>query len=232
MVYLNLLFDVLFKHSHVTSTDYYSSGNATDYAIEQACRRKATFIMSPCCIGKLKFSIAGGSSFSGFKRDWNSLHQQNSPSSEGRESPSQSLQFVLPPITHPRSFYFSTRSSSAKDDFTVVAALADHSAHCSDNNANIVQNTSCFSVPLNDSGKSSVAEGKMIVSLSRKCKHVIEMDRCMAASEKGYAVAYLVLPVDFASPNKCDIIMGSHTSRPENVSRLEALKALCKFERL
>ncbi|GIL86907.1 hypothetical protein Vretimale_15552 [Volvox reticuliferus] len=42
----------------------HACGNATDAAMQLAVRRHAAYIVSPCCVGKLKFSLAGGSSFS------------------------------------------------------------------------------------------------------------------------------------------------------------------------
>jgi len=36
----------------------HACGCATDYAMEAAVRRRASFVVSPCCIGKLKFSIS------------------------------------------------------------------------------------------------------------------------------------------------------------------------------
>jgi hypothetical protein len=40
----------------------HACGNATDLALLQAQRAKAAFIVNPCCIGNLKFSIPGGKS--------------------------------------------------------------------------------------------------------------------------------------------------------------------------
>lgn len=42
----------------------HACGNATDYVMIKARQCGAAVIVSPCCIGKLKFSVAGGSSFS------------------------------------------------------------------------------------------------------------------------------------------------------------------------
>ena len=41
----------------------HACGNATDYIQEQALRLGAAYVLSPCCIGKLAFSLAGGTSF-------------------------------------------------------------------------------------------------------------------------------------------------------------------------
>ncbi|KAG2433519.1 hypothetical protein HYH02_012637 [Chlamydomonas schloesseri] len=42
----------------------HACGNATDAALLLAAARRAAYVVSPCCVGKLKFSLAGGSSFS------------------------------------------------------------------------------------------------------------------------------------------------------------------------
>ncbi|KXZ44231.1 hypothetical protein GPECTOR_70g461 [Gonium pectorale] len=42
----------------------HACGNATDAAMLLAVKRRAAYVVSPCCVGKLKFSLAGGSSFS------------------------------------------------------------------------------------------------------------------------------------------------------------------------
>lgn len=38
----------------------HACGNATDGALLQAHRHRAAFIVSPCCVGKLKFSAGLG----------------------------------------------------------------------------------------------------------------------------------------------------------------------------
>jgi hypothetical protein len=38
----------------------HACGNATDHAIARCVAAGAAFVVSPCCIGKLKFSLAGG----------------------------------------------------------------------------------------------------------------------------------------------------------------------------
>ena len=42
-------------------------GNATDMAMESALINKAAYIMCPCCVGKLKFALEGGTSTSAAK---------------------------------------------------------------------------------------------------------------------------------------------------------------------
>ncbi|MEW5312554.1 MAG: hypothetical protein WDW38_004181 [Sanguina aurantia] len=46
----------------------HACGNATDHALLQCVRYRAAYIANPCCVGKLKFSVAGGSSFSAVRK--------------------------------------------------------------------------------------------------------------------------------------------------------------------
>ncbi len=49
----------------------HACGNATDFSLLQATTRAQAFIVSPCCIGKLKFSASGeGNSLGAVRRDW------------------------------------------------------------------------------------------------------------------------------------------------------------------
>eukprot|EP00798_Chlamydomonas_sp_ICE-L_P017841 gene17841-24225_t len=48
----------------------HACGNATDLAMLLASKHRAAYIVSPCCVGKLKFSLNGGSSFSAKFRRW------------------------------------------------------------------------------------------------------------------------------------------------------------------
>ena len=61
----------------------HACGNATDMAMEHAVLNNAAYLMCPCCVGKLKFSLAGGTSTS--------------------STPGTAAARVLPAVTHPRS---------------------------------------------------------------------------------------------------------------------------------
>jgi SAM-dependent methyltransferase len=50
-------------HAFDVALALHACGNATDVAIELAARSGAAFAVSPCCLGKLRFSSQGGSSF-------------------------------------------------------------------------------------------------------------------------------------------------------------------------
>ena len=48
------------KHTHTCiHAALHACGNATDLSMESAFRSGAAYIMCPCCVGKLKFSLAG-----------------------------------------------------------------------------------------------------------------------------------------------------------------------------
>ena len=48
----------------------HACGNATDHIQEQALRLGAAYVLSPCCIGKLAFSMDGGTSFHSRQVSW------------------------------------------------------------------------------------------------------------------------------------------------------------------
>ena len=48
----------------------HACGNATDTAMAAAALQRAAYVAVPCCIGKLKFSIASGSSFHPDRLTW------------------------------------------------------------------------------------------------------------------------------------------------------------------
>ena len=86
----------------------HACGNATDYAMLQAARHGAAYVVAPCCIGKLKYSLSGGSSFSDTRRDYC--------------GDAGSGATMLPPVHHPRSEWLRTMPLEA---FAAVAKLAD-----------------------------------------------------------------------------------------------------------
>lgn len=48
----------------------HACGNATDAALLKAQQNRAAYIVSPCCVGKLKFSMSGGTSFAPANMTW------------------------------------------------------------------------------------------------------------------------------------------------------------------
>ena len=83
----------------------HACGNATDWALLQAVSCHAAYLVSPCCTGKLAFSLTGGSSFSA------------NADAAGRAP-------HLPPLTHPRSAWLRAQLKDAAL-FADMAAAAD-----------------------------------------------------------------------------------------------------------
>lgn len=51
-------------------------GNATDHAMLKCTEQRAAMLSCPCCVGKLVFSMSGGSSFSPHVKQWHGLVQE------------------------------------------------------------------------------------------------------------------------------------------------------------
>jgi hypothetical protein len=65
----------------------HACGNATDFSLLQATTRAQAFIVSPCCIGKLKFSASGeGNSLGAVRREWQYDKVNASASGESRSN--------------------------------------------------------------------------------------------------------------------------------------------------
>ncbi|GAX75443.1 hypothetical protein CEUSTIGMA_g2887.t1 [Chlamydomonas eustigma] len=64
----------------------HACGNATDVALLKAVKQRAAYMVSPCCVGKLKFSMHGGTSFSSEHRTWCSLPRMSGAEEEVRRA--------------------------------------------------------------------------------------------------------------------------------------------------
>jgi hypothetical protein len=179
----------------------HACGNATDHAIARCVATSAAFVVSPCCIGKLKFSLAGGSSFSATNTDW-TAHQLPAPSasfihrSEGGGGDGGGggrggvvlCQLASPAITHPRSQWLASQLAGP-GDFAALAAAAD-------------------------TGHAAGDAAALINHLGRRAKTAVELDRAMGAREAGYEVATLaIIRADAAPPNKAHLLVGVPASR-------------------
>ena len=113
--------DVVVDMIEKTSFDFdvgvalHACGNATDFTIARCLAAGAAFAVSPCCIGKLKFSLAGGSSFSATNKDW---------TTKGGDGDGDGDQVVCPVITHPRSKWMAEQLAGP-GDFAALAQAAD-----------------------------------------------------------------------------------------------------------
>ena len=168
----------------------HACGNATDHALLRCVERGASFAVSPCCVGKLKFSLAGGNSFGESNRDWTAKGTRRSAAGETPPPP------LCVPITHPRSRWLadqlgeggvpgSSPGAGAAEPFAALAAAAD-------------------------TGHGDGAGADRVTALGREAKNHIELDRAQAAREAGYEVLTLSLVRgDDAPPNKNHLLVGA-----------------------
>lgn len=167
----------------------HACGNATDHAMLRCVERGASFAVSPCCVGKLKFSLAGGNSFGETNRDWTTKGAYRS--AEEEETRGESL---CVSITHPRSRWLFDQlvtspnpgpGGGAAEPFAALAAAAD-------------------------TGHGDGAGADRITALGREAKKHVELDRAQAAREAGYEVVTLSLVRgDDAPPNKNHVLVGA-----------------------
>ena len=59
-----------YKEPYDVALGLHACGNATDFVLLSAEKHRAAYVVCPCCVGKLKFSTAGGSSFSVHHTTW------------------------------------------------------------------------------------------------------------------------------------------------------------------
>ena len=167
----------------------HACGNATDHALLRCVEQSAAFAVSPCCVGKLKFSLAGGNSFCEKNSDWTAKGTEKSASSEDTK-------LLCVSITHPRSRWLfdqlsrgggagSTEGGGAAEPFAALAAAAD-------------------------TGHGDGAGADRVTALGREAKKHVELDRAQAAREAGYEVVTLSLVRgDDAPPNKNHVLVGA-----------------------
>jgi predicted RNA methylase len=167
----------------------HACGNATDHALLRCVEQSAAFAVSPCCVGKLKFSLAGGNSFCEKNSDWTAKGTEKSASSE-------ETKLLCVSITHPRSRWLfdqlsrgggagSTEGGGTAEPFAALAAAAD-------------------------TGHGDGAGADRVTALGREAKKHVELDRAQAAREAGYEVVTLSLVRgDDAPPNKNHVLVGA-----------------------
>ena len=197
----------------------HACGNATDHAMAKCVARRAAFVVSPCCIGKLKFSLEGGSSFSAVNTDWTKLQDERAKADEtenekekgGKKSPPppgpgpcrpvvpETTTAVSRVVTHPRSRWTASLLSSPEREFAALAAAAD-TGHGGDFHAR--------------SGE-----------LGRRAKVHVELDRAQWAREAGFEVVTLsVAAAETAPANQAAGLVGrcARTGGPGRLDRLRA----------
>ena len=206
----------------------HACGNASDMAILKAIRSQASFILAPCCIGKLKFSLVGGSSFNlsasvasyempkmkeemEMKRVGEALMAAASGQKlkvngeDESSSPFQNKQVIH--LRHPRSKALreALGEENAEAEFKRIARVADTNAddisNRSDSEAERIDRLLCA---LDDKASDKQA------SFYDKCqiaKIHIELDRLLAAAEEGYRVGLYRL-IQAGSQAKGDLLVG------------------------
>ena len=88
----------------------HACGNATDYIQEQALRLGAAYVLSPCCIGKLAFSLAGGTSFGAGRGAYGDAARVAAT--------------AVPAIAHPRSAWMAAGARTFCERAAAVGAAA------------------------------------------------------------------------------------------------------------
>ena len=160
----------------------HACGNATDFSLMQAIRNRASFAMCPCCVGKLKFSLEGGSSFSAKHKKYKDFRETASDS-QGENGVGKAL--ILGELQHPRSEWM--RKTVTENDFALIAKAGDISHGCEE-------------IHLGQ-------ENHGFAEIARTCKANIEFDRSMHARENDYDTGLFHL-INAGQTAKAEIIVG------------------------
>jgi hypothetical protein len=223
----------------------HACGCATDYSLLQAQTRGRAFIVSPCCIGKLKFSATGTGNSLGPKREWQYLQQggvgvigsveemKASVAKECHDSASPDYEAML---HHPRSQWMGNVINS--DLFARMAGIADTAGV--DVDSKDIQTAESSSKPDEQSAQDVVsiktsAEPVTVgafcidshhvpAGMARMCKQRIEQDRAQAAREAGFDVYTMLLRRPEAQVNnKQDLLVGIKHDDPVAAALKDAL---------
>jgi len=196
-----------YDHTFDVALALHACGNATDVAVELAARCAAAFAVSPCCLGKLSFSVGGGGS--SFHPRLTRLHSTRrgfgvrpppvgealeaqgaadvAAAEEGRRRGCPHRERVR--VRHPRSAWLraqlaaSSGGGDADAAFKAIARAADGVNHGEGRPA------ACRC-----SGDGGEFDGALELRAARAAKAVVEMDRREAVREAhGYAAVLLRL---------------------------------------
>lgn len=199
----------------------HACGSATDLALLQAQRARAVFVVSPCCIGKLKYSIAKAEAESSGSGSASTEATKNSATASGRDTKAEISASTIPQDTaeagvgisqplHPRSLFMRERMGGC--EFALLVQFADFA------------DGTCCGQSLEEREEGAVHENHVLpthsiatpsspcdlVRTSRLCKLHVELDRIMAARDVGYwaQMMCLISPLA-AAPNKLDLLVGA-----------------------
>ncbi|GMH38781.1 hypothetical protein BSKO_06665 [Bryopsis sp. KO-2023] len=175
----------------------HACGNATDYAMMKAVQMRAAYLVSPCCVGKLKFSLTGGSSFHMSKCRYSATEQAHQSDYINLESLSESIKEISMEsdpqvVTHPRSAWMTDQLTEPVQQFQAMAKMGDY-FHSKD---------------------SKHGEASNLWNAASLCKLHIEIDRNQAAKEAGYMVE-LIKTIHCDQMAKKDLLMGVPPERSD-----------------
>ncbi|KAK3249235.1 hypothetical protein CYMTET_41328 [Cymbomonas tetramitiformis] len=204
----------------------HACGNATDFALLQALSCGAAYLVSPCCIGKLKFSVQEKFSVpektASLEEAGGCIQPPTEPADtadtlggvELKEQPDVSG--VASQLHHPRSRWLLRCLQSPCKNFAVLARRADidHGNCC----APLEQNDGPAR-PETDEAGCALASKK---SLGALCKLNIELDRSEASREYGYTVGTFKL-LRHEAIAKSDLLIGVPATRQNWALRLQKL---------
>jgi hypothetical protein len=196
----------------------HACGNATDHAMVRCVARRAAFVVSPCCIGKLKFSLEGGSSFSAVNTDWTKLQDERAKADENenenenekakggkrspREEESEAGGGATPGPAVPRR-------PVVPETTTAVSCVVTHPR--SRWTASLLSSPErefaalAAAADTGHGGDFHARSGE----LGRRAKVHVELDRAQWAREAGFEVVTLsVAAAETAPANKADVLVG------------------------
>ncbi|KAF8067179.1 hypothetical protein HT031_002226 [Scenedesmus sp. PABB004] len=191
----------------------HACGNATDHVLALAAERRAAFVVSPCCVGKLKFSMTGGSSFHSRPVAWTPSQPGDAPVRRGGGAADGGSSAARPAaqagaaepgepagpaagvgadvaarLQHPRSCWLRRELPDPEAHFRTMARVADI-AHA----------------PADQAALGAALAARAAVADS--CKRFVELDRCAAAAEAGFAVGlFKVIGAEAMAKN--DLLVG------------------------
>lgn len=202
-------------HTFDVALALHACGNATDVAIELAARSGAAFAVSPCCLGKLRFSARGGSSFHPALRVLQSTRrgagerlpplsdaiatQEAREAAAAEERRRRGCPWALEGrvrVRHPRSEWLRRQLSAAA---AAAAPSADHGNGGAVDAAFTAIARAADGVNHGElravlGAAAADADGALELRAARAAKAVVETDRAEAMCEAhGYAVALLRL---------------------------------------
>jgi hypothetical protein len=197
----------------------HACGNATDLALLQAQRARAVFVVSPCCIGKLKYSIAKAEAAGSCSAATGCAEAETSCVDSAYVKVASNdfdAGGVMPQPLHPRSSFMRDRMPGS--DFALLVQFADFAdGTCSEQALDNCPQEREHMAAAGDENDADPAFSPPtcnpacdLLRTSRLCKLHVELDRVMAARDVGYwaQMMRLISPLA-AAPNKLDLLVGA-----------------------